>query len=244
MTMTPVGIRCPEHASRKHPRTATLAGRRPGYRSSRTAIVTRTLVALNVGLYLVGVLQGNGLNEPGGHIYAQLWLDGPEVAGGGWWRLITAAFLQGSVLHLAFNMLALWWLGSRVEFALGRIRYLLLYAASGLAGSAGALLLSPDVVTVGASGAIFGLLGAGLVLEWRATGSLANSYLMLIAVNLLFTVAVPNISIGGHLGGLLAGILATALIVRAGWTFGRLDFTLPGIIGIGALSIAIAYLAL
>lgn len=79
---------------------------------------------------------------------------------------------------------SLWWLGSPVELALGRVRYLLLYLVSGLAGSAGALIVTPDAVTLGASGAIFGLLGAGLILEWRSTGSLAGNYLMtLIVIN-------------------------------------------------------------
>lgn len=203
--------------------------------------MTRALVTLNVGLYLVGVWQGGGLNAPGGHIYAQLWLDGPQLAAGGWWRLITAAFLQASILHLAFNMLALWWLGSPVELALGRVRYLLVYLVSGLAGSAGALILSPNAITVGASGAIFGLLGAGLVLEWRTTGRLAGSYLTLIVINLAFTVAVPNISVGGHLGGLLAGLLGTALIVRTRRAFRTLDPAVVGLLAIAALSVAVAY---
>lgn len=204
--------------------------------------MTQVLVVLNVGVYLIGVLQGTGLNNPGGRFYAQLWLDAPEVAGGGWWRLITAAFLQASILHLAFNMLALWWLGPPVELALGRLRYLLLYLASGLAGSAGALMLTPDAVTVGASGAIFGLLGAGLVLERRTTGRLTGNYLTLIVLNLVFTFAVPNISIGGHIGGLVAGVLGTALMVSAPRAFGRLDLAIAGIVAIGALSIAAAYL--
>ena len=245
MTVAPVGIRCPEHAggtrrSRVAPQRLV---RRARYEAREgTAIVTKILVALNVGLYLIGVAQGAGINSPGGQIYAKLWLDGPQVAGGGWWRLITAAFLQASILHIAFNMLALWWLGSPVELALGRVRYLLLYLAAGLAGSAGALILTPNAVTVGASGAIFGLLGAGLILEWRATGSLAGNYLTLIVINLAFTVAVPNISIGGHVGGLLAGILGTLLIVSAARGSRHFDPAIIALLAIGALSVAMAYL--
>ncbi len=104
-------------------------------------------------------------------------------------------------------MLALWWLGSVVEQALGTWRFLLVYFVSGLAGSAGALLLSnPGQLTVGASGAIYGILGALLILEWLQTGSLAGPAMTLIVLNLAFSFAIPGISIGGHLGGLVGGI--------------------------------------
>ena len=131
----------------------------------------------NVVIYLITVAQGAGLNDPGGSLFTKWALFGPAVHHGDWWRLITSAFLHGSVLHIVFNMLALWWLGAPVEMALGRARYLGLYLVSGLAGAAGALIANPNSVTVGASGAIFGLLGAGLILEWQATGSLAGNYL-------------------------------------------------------------------
>ena len=135
---------------------------------------------------------------------------------GDWWRsLITSAFLHASLLHIAFNMLALWWLGAPVERALGPGRYLGLYIVSGLAGAAGALVANPNAVTVGASGAIFGLLGAGLILEWQATGSLAGNYLTLIMINLGDQLRRPGISIGGHIGGLIGGILATLAFTRS-----------------------------
>ena len=91
-------------------------------------------------------------------------------------------------------MLALWWLGQPVEAALGRARFLLLYFVAGLAGSAGALLLTPNAVTVGASGAIFGILGALLVLEYQATGSLAGQAMTLIVINLAFSFAFARTS--------------------------------------------------
>lgn len=245
MTVAPVGLRCPDHGgggSRARGATQRFVRRARYQARGGTAVVTRILVALNVAVYLFGVAQGAGINEPGGLVYGKLWLDGPQVAGGGWWRLLTAAFLQANIVHLASNMLALWWLGSPLELALGRVRYLLLYLASGLAGSAGALIVTPNAVTLGASGAIFGLLGAGLILERRATGTLAGSYLTLIVINLAFTVVVPNISIGGHLGGLIAGILGTLLIVGAGRVRRAFDPAPVGLVVIGALSVAAAYL--
>ena len=115
-------------------------------------------------------------------------------------------------------MLALWWIGRPLESYLGSVRYLLLYLVSGLAGSAGALIATPNGVTVGASGAIFGILGAAIVLERQGTYVLGGSALPLLIVNLAFTFAVPGISIGGHLGGATGGALShpRALAVRQG----------------------------
>lgn len=199
------------------------------------AIVTRILVLLNVVVYLITVAQGAGLNDPGGSLFDKWALYGPAVDHGDWWRLITAAFLHASVLHILFNMLALWWLGAPVEMVLGRVRFLGLYIVSGLAGSAGALVADPHAVTVGASGAIFGLLGAGLILEWQGTGSLAGNYLTLIVINLAISFAVHGISIGGHVGGLIGGILATLAFARFGRghaAYGRLGL-------IGAVSLVV-----
>ena len=124
-------------------------------------------------------------------------------------------FLHGGLLHLAFNMLALWWLGSIVEQSIGTLRFLLVYFVSGLAGSAGALLLSdPLQITVGASGAIFGIMGALLILEYMQTGSLAGQAMTLIVINLALTFAIPNISVGGHLGGLAGWIAATYALAQ------------------------------
>ena len=115
---------------------------------------TKILVAINVVVYLITVAQGAGIFDPGGTLYTKWLLFGPAVSHGDWWRLITSAFLHANLIHIALNMLALWWLGSPVELALGRLRYLGLYLVSGLAGSAGALIANPHTPTVGASGAV------------------------------------------------------------------------------------------
>src|SRR5207248_2290128 len=112
MTVAPVGIRCPEHAGKRQSpsrpvRSVQRTAARRGFVISGDAIVTRVLVGVNVLMYLVGVAQGGGINSPGGSLFANLWLDGPQVANGGWWRLITAAFLHANLLHIVFNMLAL-----------------------------------------------------------------------------------------------------------------------------------------
>jgi membrane associated rhomboid family serine protease len=199
------------------------------------AIVTRVLVVFCVAIYLITVAQGTGLNDPGGELFSDWALFGPLVDHGDWWRLITSAFLHGSLIHIIFNMLALWWLGAPVEMVLGRVRFIGLYLVSGLSGAAGALIDNPTAVTVGASGAIFGLLGAGLILEWQATGSLGGNYLTLIVINLAISFAVPGISIGGHIGGLVGGTLATLAFSRFGRghaAYGRLGV-------IGAVSLVV-----
>ena len=143
------------------------------------------------------------------------------------------------------NMLAVWWIGRPLEDALGPIRYLLLYLVSGLAGSAGALIANPNAVTVGASGAIFGILGAAIVLERQRTYVLGGSAITLLVLNLAFTFAVPGISIGGHLGGLAGGalaILAMSQFGRRSAVYARNDLmSYASLVAIGVASIAIAY---
>ncbi len=248
MTVAPVGIRCPDHAATSGPPRRVPAPRlpragRPSLPSDAT-LVTKALIAVNLAFYLIGVA-GGSLDAPQGTLYERLWLYGPWVAEGEWWRLITAAFLHASILHIAFNMLALWWIGGPMEAAIGRWRYLALYGVSGLAGSAGALLAAPTAVTVGASGAIFGLLGAMLVIQWQQTGSIAGPALTLIVINLVITFAVPNISYGGHLGGLVGGVLATLAITHLGTrhvAYGGVGLAgVLSLVGLGILSVAIAY---
>lgn len=218
MNFAPVGIKCPDHAGVGTPKHAAQRTVRQARRSfgGLDAPATAVLVALNVLVYIVTVYQGGGVGRPGGEIFLDGALIGAAIeVEGDWYRLVTAMFLHASLLHLGFNMLALYWFGTVVEQALGTWRFLLLYFVSGVAGSAGALAMSSAfAVTVGASGAIYGILGALLVLEYRATGSFAGQALGLIVINLALTFAIPNISIGGHLGGLVGGILATFALAQ------------------------------
>jgi membrane associated rhomboid family serine protease len=249
-TFAPVGIRCPDHAGMRRAPTTRLKPR-PVHRAPGLALatnqapVTYALIAANIVIYLIGASQGNGFNNPGGSLYAKLWLDAPQLHNGGWWRLVTTMFLHASVLHIAFNMFALWVIGRPVEQYLGSLRYVGLYFVSGLAGSAGALLQTGGV-TVGASGAIFGILGAMMILEWQVTGRLAGQAASLIAINLVISFAIPGISWGGHVGGLIGGILV--MLAYGHWGGGRAQYGqlgLGGVIGlvvVGAASVAIAYL--
>jgi membrane associated rhomboid family serine protease len=250
MTMAPVGIRCPDHAgggrrvSRLRPPTVPRSHRRV-----LDTRVTYALIALNVGVYLITAVQGSGLNSPGGSLYDKWVLYGPFVAHGDWWRLVTAMFLHGFLLHIALNMWALWIIGRPVELFLGPTRYLLLYFVSGLAGSAGALIGSPTTPVVGASGAIFGVLGAMLILEWQVTGRLAGQALTLIVLNLVlnfvFNGVGGNISIGGHIGGVIGGVLCA--LAFANWGSRRISRRALQVQGyaslaiIAAASVALAY---
>jgi membrane associated rhomboid family serine protease len=256
MTSAPVGIRCPEHSGKPTGATKVARSVRRSAGEGTGAVVTRTLIAVNVGVYLLQLAGGAGLNANSGWIFEHGSLIGgltqfPSgylaggVAGGDWWRLLTAAFLHYGPIHLGMNMLALWWFGEVVERSLGRGRFLLLYLVAGLAGSAGALLADPRAVTVGASGAVFGMLGALLILEWQATGSFTGQAMTLIALNLAFSFAVPGISYGGHIGGLVGGILGTLALSRFGRghaAYGRLGLVgTASLVAIGIASVAIAY---
>jgi membrane associated rhomboid family serine protease len=246
MTFAPVGIRCPDHSGQPQGAERVTSGLRRASFEGTGAMVTKILVALNVAIYLLELGLGGSTDGRNNRIYEEGALYGPLVANGEWWRLFTSVFLHYGPIHLAMNMLALWFFGAAVEQVLGRGRYLLLYVVSGLAGSAGALLLSqPTSVTVGASGAIFGILGAALVLERQRTYVLGGSAVGIIVINLVITFAIPGISIGGHLGGLAGGalgILALSRFGRGHAVYGRPGMIgLVGLVAIGVASILVAY---
>jgi membrane associated rhomboid family serine protease len=244
MTFGPVGIRCPDHAGKARGPAKVVQGVRRRS-AARPGIVTTSLIAINVGIYLLQLAGGAPINANRGWIYEHGALYGPLVASGDWYRLITAAFLHYGPIHLGLNMLALWWIGRPLEDYLGPLRYLLLYLVAGLAGSAGALIMNPTAVTVGASGAIFGILGAAIVLERQRIYVLGGSAITLLVVNLAFTFAVPGISIGGHLGGLAGGalvILALSQFGKGNAAYSRIDVvSIASIVGVGLLSVAVAY---
>jgi membrane associated rhomboid family serine protease len=256
----PVGIRCPDHASVRRAGPTTRIKPRPVRRAPGVALasgnapITKALIAINVAIYLLTVAQGRGLSSPGGALFDKFVLVGSSFfVGGGdlthhheWWRLVTAMFLHASILHIGFNMYALWVIGAPLEQYLGRARYIGLYFVSGLAGSAGALLQTPYTPVLGASGAIFGILGAMMILEWQVTGRLAGQAAALVAINLGISFIIPGISWGGHVGGLIGGILI--MLAYAHWSdrgraqYGQLG--LGGVLGLLAVavgSIAIAY---
>jgi len=171
--------------------------------------LTNALVAINV-VFFIWELATGGPNADHGQLY------GPAVVvGHQWWRIVTAAFLHGSITHIAFNMLALYQVGNVVEQLFGKVRFTLLYAVAMLGSGLAVITFSYTAVTLGASGAIFGLFGAlvavGLRLGARGR-SLIGQVLPIIVLNLVFTFAIPNISAAAHVGGLITGFIAGLLL--------------------------------
>lgn len=212
MTPTPVGMRCPEcmrDRTRVTQGTAAFGG-------SVHAPVTYALIAINVAVYLAEIASGpGGLNSPGAAFVTHYSLIGTSVASGQWYRLLTGAFLHEGLVHIGFNMVALYFLGRLLEPAIGATRFLFVYFASLFAGSLGALLLSgPHALTLGASGAIFGIFGAAFVIaRGRGLDSVARVIGVILLFNLAFSVSDPYVSLGGHLGGLIAGVLCAFAIL-------------------------------
>ena len=211
MTATPVGMRCPD-----------CAGRRQRVHTMRSMHVdptaTYVLIAINVLMFVAAGAGGSWITGGGGRstVFQDFALYGPAVdVGHDYYRLITSGFLHSGLLHIGFNMYILYWLGTMLEPSLGHVRFLALYFTSLVCGSFGALLVSPNAVTVGASGAVFGLMGAAFVMQ-RARGidPMQSGIGPIILLNLAISFIVPNISIGGHLGGLIGGAAAAFAMDR------------------------------
>jgi membrane associated rhomboid family serine protease len=213
-----VGFQCPECV--REGRSSVRAARGPGLRgaTSRWGAVTLGLIAVNVAMFLVtAVAAGLAGNNPLDNYDDTLWRQLAQypllVDLGDWWRVITAAFLHVGVFHLVLNMLALLVFGSELEKALGRWRFLGVYLVALLGGAVSIQLFSSPLAPVaGASTALYGLLGALGVLLLAGRQSL-RGLVTLLALNIVISVVVPNISIVGHLGGLVAGAAAAGALV-------------------------------
>ncbi len=237
MTTTSVGMRCPECARERTPvKTLRNIARRPE--------VTLALIAINVVAFLAeGSLTLSG--RPTGKIYEEGALLGsiggfPDlgVAHGQWWRILSSGFLHESIIHIGFNMYVLYVLGQMLEPALGRLRFGTVYGVSLLTGSFGALLVTPHSVTVGASGAVFGLMGAAaLEMRARQIPIMQSGVGGLILINLVISFTLPGISWGGHLGGLIGGAL-TALVIQLGGRYRSQALALAGCAAIAAAAFA------
>ena len=209
MTSTPVGMRCPECA-RQRTKVRGMSS------VSSEPVLTYVLMGICVVAFIGEVAGGasaTGSGFGGSRLFGEGALNGPAVADGDYWRVLTAGFLHAGFFHLLFNMFSLWILGTMLEPAIGRLRFGLIFFVSLLAGSFGALLVDPNSLTVGASGGIFGLMGAAVVvMRNRGINPMESGLGLWIGLNLIITFAVPNISIGGHIGGLIGGALAALVL--------------------------------
>ncbi|WP_066902774.1 rhomboid family intramembrane serine protease [Millisia brevis] len=184
---------------------------RPGPTRASAAPITMGLIAINVAIFAITAVQSRSLfdNASGSTLFDRLVLFGPLVGYGDLERLIGSGFLHYGPLHLLANMLALFIFGRDCEVFFGRARYLAIYFLSLLGGSASVLVMQPMGATAGASGAVFGLFGATLLVVLRLRRN-PSSLIMLLVLNFGLSVAVPGISLWGHLGGLLAGAAVAA----------------------------------
>jgi membrane associated rhomboid family serine protease len=207
-------MRCPECSAQKTRVVRNPSGSpQAGFMGSPATYV---LVAINVVMYLIELSAGSGgfTIPTSNSVIFDLGLAAPFVAEGEWYRMVTSGFLHGGLLHIGFNMLLLFLLGRMIEPSLGTPRFVLLYFASLLCGAFGALLMDPNAITVGASGAVYGLFGAGFLLaRERGMNALAGELGLLIVFNLVISFTVPGISVGGHLGGLAGGAACAAILI-------------------------------
>ncbi|MCZ4500374.1 MAG: Rhomboid family protein [Marmoricola sp.] len=253
MNPASVGFQCPSCV--KEGAKSVRTGRLPygGEHSANPALTTYVLIAINVAVWLL--IRSATSDNPAARLSDRLALrpravdvgiqglpgglhfDG--VSGGAYWQLLTSAFAHVSVTHIAFNMIALYFLGPQLEAILGRVRFLALYLLSALTGSVAVMLLSDPVSsTLGASGAIFGLLGALLVVGLKLKADI-QQILVWVGINVAFTVfAGSNISWQGHLGGFVGGAATAAIIVYAPRA-NRTTFQWAGLAGVLVVSLAV-----
>jgi membrane associated rhomboid family serine protease len=208
MTTTPVGMRCPE-CSREGTKVVRMRD------MAKVPRVTYTLIALNIVAFLTeqgqftlygSTIHGTVINE--GVLYRAAIAEGHQ-----YWRLVSTGFLHENLLHIGFNMYLLYLLGMMLEPAIGSVRFFAIYVTSLLAGSFGALFATA-APSLGASGAIFGLMGAAVVeLRSRRISVMESGIGGLIVLNLILSFSIANISVGAHIGGLIGGAVA-ALAIR------------------------------
>ena len=219
MNQASVGFHCPEctHKGAQKVVNARSLVTRP--------IVTLVIIAINVAVFGGDLLlpeitidEVTDLPFRGMHLLsAEGSLFGPSVAAGDWWRPLTGGFLHVNIVHIGFNMFLLWQLGSLLEPAVKRVAFATLYVMSLAGGSFLVLILDNDAVTVGASGAVFGLMGATFIaMRSRGINPFQTGIGPLILINLLLTFTIPGISVGGHVGGLAAGALGGWILWEAG----------------------------
>lgn len=192
---------------------------------SEKPYVTYIIIAINIIMYVISVILTISLTNSG--------LDGivsvdnrilvllgakynPCIIAGQYYRLITCTFLHAGIVHIFFNMYALYSVGPFIEKAFGRIKFMLIYFISGITSSLFSFIFFGDGISIGASGAIFGLFGAMLVFAIKYKNRIGKQFMInilgLIAINLIMGATIPNIDNYGHIGGLLGGVIVTLII--------------------------------
>ncbi len=237
-----VGFQCPNcvaegQASIRRPKATTAAR----VTVAKLGPVTATLISLNVLAFLATVATAGGqimgnFNSP---IFAELATAPDAIATGQWWRMLTGAFLHYGLTHLAVNMLSLYILGRDLEAYLGSAKYAAIYFLSAIGGAVAVLFFAaPFADVAGASGAIFGLLGATGIALYQRKANL-RSLFAILAINLLISF-LPGISLAAHAGGFLVGALAGAIVI---YGRRRTQAVTLGLVALGAALIALTFVA-
>ena len=254
-----VGFQCPE-CVREGAKT-TRSGRTAygGLRPTNASVTSGVLIAINVGVWIALLAAGGtssrlfgwlALSPRGichveggfvpriaeaecGQVVSGYWT--PGVVDGAYWQLVTSMFTHVQVWHIGFNMLALWVLGPQLELAVGRVRFLALYFLSGLAGSALVYWASAEQSgTHGASGAVFGLMAALMIVAIKVRGDV-RGIMTWIGINFVITFLIAGISWQGHVGGFVGGLAIGAILVYAPRGPRRTAIQVVGLVAVGVL---------
>lgn len=239
-----IGSQCVDCARASRPDVRTRARY---WSAGQPTLVTYTMIAVNVVVFVWMAVFDSG-NLTSSRITQQqidIGLARSLLDNGEWYRLITSGFLHFGVIHLLFNMFLLFQLGQLLEPALGRAKFGLLYGAALLGGSAGALVLeSGNTLTGGASGAVFGLLGAAFVGLWsRGVNPLSTGIGATLLLNVFITFSVPGISIGGHVGGVIAGAIIGWFVMTPPGRQVRAWATYTAPIAVAVIAVVVSYYA-
>jgi rhomboid protease GluP len=181
-------------------------------------IVTYSLIFVNVIVFLISVYLSKDIIDINPNVLDYLGAkDNALISNGEYYRLLTSTFLHSGIIHITMNMYSLFAIGPLVEKYYGRLRYILIYLLSGIFASLASFILSP-YMSVGASGAIFGVLGATLVMAYKLRERIGKSFLknvmIVVVVNLIFSFSIPNIDVYAHLGGLVSGVILSGIMYR------------------------------
>ena len=235
----------PEHSGRPQGVQRISKGARRGVFEGTGAIVTKTLVAINIAVYVITAAQGAGINSPGGSLFNKWLLFGPAVANGDWWRLITSCFLHASLIHIAFNMYFLWFVGSRSRWRSAADAFCSSTSSPGWRAPPVRSSTRPTRRRWGPRERSSGSSARRSCSSGSATSCSAARLSALVLINLVLSFAISGISIGGHIGGLIGGALCTLVLSHFGRghaAYSRVGlWGIAGVLGVGLLSIAVAY---
>ena len=205
-------VYCDEESKSLGNITMSLLVKEKEKRELKTMIITLGIIGINLIVFIVSAMMSKNIMNIDGQVLLDLGGKfGPLIDKGEIYRLVTSNFLHGGIIHLAFNMYALYSIGPQIEELYGRMKYIIIYFLSGIGSSLLSYYMLPNTLSIGASGAIFGLLGALFIFAIKNKNSLKNgaigNLLMVIGVNLYIGMTLPNIDNYGHIGGLIVGII-------------------------------------